>query len=417
MTSSGLHLEQLPAELCRVPSELPQGTVYLRAGKEKPLLRGHPWVWDTSVERVDGTPADGDVVNVVTNGAFIGRGVFNSRSRLRVRLYTWSADQDLSASFWQERVESALTWRKRLQLVGPQQAVRLVFSESDGLSGLVVDQYGEHVVVQVNALAMAVRLTMLTELLVAMLQPASLSVRTAPSTEKAEGLPHLDGCLWGELPQRAARIVEHGVQFDVDLTSGQKTGYYIDQRDNRAAVAAYLFDRRVLDVFCYSGGFALHALVHGNARGVVGVDSSARALEMARHNAILNGVSERVEWVCSDAFEFLESQQAQGRRFDAVILDPPKFARNRYHIKEALRAYHRLNRLAVNLLEADSILVSCSCSGSVSRQDFIDMLFGVAEKSGRMIQVIEQRGQSGDHPVSLACPETEYLKCIVCRVI
>jgi 23S rRNA (cytosine1962-C5)-methyltransferase len=210
-------------------------------------------------------------------------------------------------------------------------------------------------------------------------------------------------------------IAEHGIRYNVDISAGHKTGWYLDQRENRAAAARYLRGARVLDLFCYSGGFSLAAVLLGQAREVLGIDSSTKAVDSARLNAELNGVvSARFER--QDCFDALDAQVAAGERYDAVILDPPKFTRSRKTLDEALRAYHRINRLAVELLVPGGILVTCSCSGSVTREDFFDMLSGVAQKSRRTVQVLEQRGAAPDHPVSTACPETEYLKCFICRV-
>lgn len=413
-----MQTHSLPGVAIPGATTLPQGCVVLRPEKWRAVAAGHPWIWHSSIDRVEGAPADGQVVDVLSDTRqFLARGIYNSKSRLRVRLYSWSAERELDAAFWHQTLASAIGWRRQLQLLEGPQATRLVFSEGDQLSGLIVDKYAEYLVIQVNALAMAVRFDVILEALLELLRPKGVYVRTAAETCKWEGLPLFEGCVWGEVPQQPVRIVESGVVFDVDVSQGQKTGHYIDQRDNRRAAAVYLRGRRVLDVFCYSGGFALHALSHGGAIHVTGVDSSQKALDAARHNAALNGLEQTTEWIRADAFDYLDALRSDGRRFDAVILDPPKFARNRAHVAEALRAYHRLNRLAVELLVSDGVLVTCSCSGTVTRNDFHNMLQGVAEKTRRVIQVIEQRGHSADHPIWLACPETEYLKCFICRVL
>jgi 23S rRNA (cytosine1962-C5)-methyltransferase len=210
-------------------------------------------------------------------------------------------------------------------------------------------------------------------------------------------------------------VAEHGLRFGVDLTEGQKTGWYLDQRDNRLAAARHARGRRVLDAFCYSGGFAVACAVAGGARSVVAVDSSAKATALAKANAELNGAA-NVAVETADAFEKLDALAAAGDRFGMVVLDPPKFARSRASLEDALRAYHRINRVAVDLLEPGGILVTCSCSGSVPRDEFLQMLAGVAQRSGRPIQLLECRGAAPDHPVSASCLEGEYLKCIIARV-
>jgi 23S rRNA (cytosine1962-C5)-methyltransferase len=247
-------------------------------------------------------------------------------------------------------------------------------------------------------------------------RPKSITVRSEPGLAKTEGITVPHELLRGTASSEPIIITENGIRYAVDMSSGQKTGFYLDQRDNRRAAAAYMRDRRVLDMFCYSGGFSLAAVVLGGAREVLAFDSSEPAILLARQNAERNGVT-NVRFEQQEAFKALDQLRAAGERFGAVVLDPPKFTRNRFNINEALRAYHRINRVAVDLLEEDGILVTCSCSGSVTREDFVDMLSGVAEKSRRTIQILEQRGAAADHPVSTSCLENEYLKCFICRVV
>jgi 23S rRNA (cytosine1962-C5)-methyltransferase len=230
-----------------------------------------------------------------------------------------------------------------------------------------------------------------------------------------EGVEIAEGHVWGELPLGPIAIREHGLVYEVDLHVGQKTGFYLDQRENRSAAAAYMQGRRVLDLFCYTGGFAMTAVKLGGAREVLGIDSSKKAIAQARRNTELNGLA-NVSFDVGDGFQTLDALLDRGERFEAVILDPPKFARGRSGLNQALMAYHRLNRAAVELLNPGGILVTCSCTGSVSREDFLLMLSGVAQKSGRDLRVLEQRGAAPDHPVSATCLETEYLKCLICEV-
>ena len=388
----------------------------LRPQKAAAALARHPWLFDTAVDRLEGDCRDGDVVDVVTDKhRFVARGVINPRSRVRIRLYTWNPAQPLDSAFWRDRLAAAVRLRRALGYDDPRGGARLVFSEGDGLSGLVVDRYGPHLVVQVNSLAMATRLDTLTPALVELLAPASISVRSEAGIGKAEGIQPPQGLLWGQLPGGLVFIEEHGVRYGVDLVAGQKTGFYLDQRENRRVAAGYLRGRRVLDLFCFCGAFGLSAVALGGAGEVLGIDSSESALAVAQANAELNGIRS-VRFRQQDCFAALEDLHAAGERFGAVILDPPKFTRTRQSVPEALRAYHRINRLALELLEPDGILVTCSCSGSVSREDFLAMLSGAAQKSGRTVQVLEQRGAAPDHPVLPTCPESQYLKCFICRV-
>ena len=269
---------------------------------------------------------------------------------------------------------------------------------------------------QVTALAMAVRLDTLCDALESLVAPRGILLRGAErGLAKLEGLALVDRVVRGAAPVGPIFVHEHGLKFGVDLAEGQKTGYYLDQRDNRQAAARYARGRRVLDMFCYSGGFAVACAVSGGARSVLAVDTSAKAAALARANAELNGAA-NVTVEAVDAFEKLDALTAAGERFGMVILDPPKFARSRSTVDDALRAYHRINRVAVGLLEPGGILVTCSCSGSVSRDDFLQMLSGVAQRSARPIQLLECRGAAADHPVSASCLEGEYLTCVIARV-
>jgi 23S rRNA (cytosine1962-C5)-methyltransferase len=395
--------------------------VFLKPGKAARFYARHPWVYDTAVARLEGAPADGDVVELVNEkGRFVARGVFNGHSRLMVRLYAWDESQALDEAFWRQRIERAIALRRQLGYGDPAGAERLVFSEADGLSGLVVDRYAAQLVVQVNALAIDRRLPLMLDLLRELQPYQGITLRSDEAISKHEGMraaaveAHALHPAAAQ-PADAVSIVEHGIRYQVDVTAGHKTGWYLDQRENRLAAARYLRDGRVLDLFCYTGGFSLAAAAVGRAREVLGIDSGAKAIAMARANAQLNGLA-NVQFQQQDCFEALDAMVAAGQRYDAVILDPPKFTRSRKAIDEALRAYHRINRLAVELLVPGGILVTCSCSGNVRREDFFDMLTGVGQKARRTIQLLEQRGAAPDHPVTTACPESEYLKCFICRV-
>jgi len=396
---------------------LPTATIVLKPKRARPFFGRHPWVLDSAVLRVDGAPADGAVVDLATHdGQFVGRGLWNSTSRLRVRLYAFDAATKLDDALWQARIEAAVGLRRTLGLDDPAGATRLVNSEGDDLSGLIVDRYGDYLAVQVTALAMASRLDTICDTLQTLVAPRGILLRGAErGLAKLEGLHLADRLVRGSAPAGPIFVHEHGLRFGVDLAEGQKTGYYLDQRDNRHAAARYARGRRVLDMFCYSGGFSVAAAVNGRAASVLAVDSSAKAATLAKANADLNGAA-NVVVETADAFEKLDALLAGGERFGMVVLDPPKFARSRASLDDALRAYHRINRAALGLLEPGGILVTCSCSGSVSRDDFLQMLAGVAQRGRRPIQLLECRGAAPDHPVSASCLEGEYLKCVIARV-
>jgi len=392
-------------------------TVFVKPKRARPFFGRHPWVLDSAIQRVEGSPADGEVVDLATHdGQFIARGLWNSSSRLRVRLYTFDADQLLDHALWEFRLVAAVALRQQLGLDNPEGGCRLVNSEGDDLSGLIIDRYGAYLTIQVTALAMAERLEPICDTLERLIKPQGIVLRGAErGLGKLEGLHLPDRLLRGTRPDGPVFVTEHGLRFGVDLTEGQKTGYYLDQRDNRQAAARYARGRRVLDMFCYSGGFGVAAAVTGKASAVLSVDSSPGAVALARANAELNAATTMtVEQ--ADAFEKLAALQAAGERFGMVVLDPPKFARSRATAADALRAYHRINRLAVDLLEPGGLLVTCSCSGAIAREDFLVMLSGVAQRSGRMLQLLECRGAAADHPVNLHCLEGEYLKCVIARV-
>ncbi|MHB1037385.1 MAG: class I SAM-dependent rRNA methyltransferase [Pirellulales bacterium] len=394
---------------------LPQ--VILKPRKSRPFFGRHPWVLDTAIDRVEGEPADGDAVDLVSDkGKFVARGIFNGKSRIRVRLYTWNATEPLDEAFWRQRIEMALRLRSDLGYDDPEGVARLIFSEGDGLSGLIVDRYANYLAVQVTAQAIAVRLPQIVPMLVELAHPRGIVLRSERGVVQAEGLELRDGLHWGQMPEGPVFVTDQGLRYGIDLAEGQKTGFYLDQRENRRAAAGYLRGRRVLDAFCYSGGFALAASRLGGAREVLAIDSSAKAIALGQANAELNGVA-NVRFETQNCFNALESLLAAGERFGAVVLDPPKFARSRQAVNEALRAYHWLNRLAVDLLEPGGILVTCSCSGHVLREDYLMMLAGVSQHTRRDIQILEQRGAAPDHPIAATCLETEYLKCFICRVM
>ena len=395
---------------------LPVATVVLKPKRARPFYGRHPWVLESAVLRVEGSPAPGDIVDLTTHdGNFVARGLWNPDSRIRVRLYAFTAAERLDDIFWRKRIEAAVAVRKSLHLDDRASAARLINSEGDDLSGLIVDRFGEWLSVQFTARAMHCRQELIFDILEETLKPAGILLRSAErGLGKLEGMQITDGLVRGRQPDGPVFIHEHGMQFGVDLAEGQKTGFYLDQRDNRQAAATLASGRRVLDMFCYSGGFSI-ACAKAGAASVLAVDGSAKATALAEANAGLNGAA-NITVETSDAFKKLDALAAAGERFGMVILDPPKFARNRNTHEEALRAYHRINRQGVDLLEPGGILVTCSCSGAVTRDDFLMMLSGVAQRSGRSISMLACHGAAPDHPVSASCLEGEYLTCVIARV-
>ncbi len=390
--------------------------VVLKPKRAQPFFGRHPWVFAGAIERVEGTPADGDEVDLVsTAGNFVARGLYNSRSKINVRLYSWDEGVPLDRAFFHARLAAALKLRRDvLKLDGPDAGYRVCFSEADFLSGMVIDRYGDWLTVQFTSLGMAGRRELFADVLRELLNPKGIYLRTEKGIGKLEGVELHDQLLWGEPPPPDLGIAENGMRFLVNLAEGQKTGYYLDQRDNRAAVGRLCAGKRVLDAFCYSGGFGLYAAQAGAAE-VLGVDASEPALELARKNAAANGFT-NLTFEKADVFRRLSDLAAAGRKFDVVVLDPPKFARNRAAIPEAIKGYRRLHQLAVRLLDADGLMVSCCCTGLIGMTDLEDVIGQVAVDAKRDVQLLERRGAAPDHPVSVTCRETGYLKCVVSRV-
>jgi 23S rRNA (cytosine1962-C5)-methyltransferase len=389
----------------------------LKPRRAQPFFGRHPWVFAGAIAGVEGEPADGAEVELVSHtGKSVARGLFNSQSKIRVRLYSWDPDQPVDLDLFRERIDSAIRLRRDLLgLVQPGGACRLVFSESDGLSGLTVDRYDRWLAMQFTSLALAQRREALAAILQELTGADGIVLRTERGIGKLEGVELRDGLLLGDAPPAPVIIDEARLLFQVDLLEGQKTGFYLDQRVNRQTAARYAAGRSVLDAFCYTGGFGLHAARAG-AASVECVDSSAAALELARGNARRNGL-ESVSFVQDDVFEHLTARASEGAKYGMIVLDPPKFARARHSIPDALNGYRRLQSLSLKLLERDGILVVCCCSGLITSEMLEDVLAQVATSEKREVQILERGSQSADHPVSISCRESQYLKCLIARVL
>lgn len=394
--------------------------VRLKPGKGRESLGRHPWILEASLVESVSPPRLGEQVDVLgADGRWIGRGLYHPESRIRVRMYVWSQDQWIDAERFAVRIGQAIELRRQyLAGSGQVDGLRWINSEGDFLSGLVVDGFAGHLVVQVNARVLMPYLDGILGQLVEQIKPLSISLSIDEKTARSEGLEVQERLLYGQLPEGTLSLRENGLTWRVDLVGGQKTGYYLDQRENRLAASRWVpAGARVLDVCTYAGGFALTLAKLGDCSSVVGVDSSARALDLGRQNAAANGILGGVEWEQADFFEALSARVDRQELFDMVVLDPPKLAGARDKVPRALAAYHRLNYLAIRCLRPGGVLVSCSCSGRVSRSDFVDVLLGAARRAGRDLQILENRGPSADHPVNIHCPETDYLKCLIGRVL
>jgi 23S rRNA (cytosine1962-C5)-methyltransferase len=387
----------------------------LKPQRQYPFLARHPWVHAHALAEDGETLACGQVVDLLDHdGNWVARGLVNPASRLRIRLYAFDSSLELGEQFWSARIDAAIQRRRLCGPAEPDGAERLIFSESDLISGLIVDRYAHFLGVQFTSAALMRWRDPIVDYLQSALDARGVMVRVDSKTAKHEGIEASDGEYRGAELTAPILYRQNGLELAVDIRHGQKTGGYLDQRFNHEAVGKYLGGRRVLDVCCYSGGFGLVAAKAG-AVSVVGIDSSESALAAARQAAERNGV-ESIEFRKADCFDELKRMGEEGEQFDAVILDPPRFAGSRHQIDNALRAYTRLNASAIDLLPSGGILATCSCSGRVSRSDFLNMLLDVGRRRRRDLIVLENRGPAPDHPVAVSCPESDYLKCVIAQV-
>ncbi|MCX7891041.1 MAG: class I SAM-dependent methyltransferase [Burkholderiales bacterium] len=390
--------------------------VILNAERERSVLRGHPWVFSGAVGRVAGEPASGETVRVATAaGEVLGLGAYSPRSQIRVRLWTREPTRAIDAAFFHERVRAAIARRRALLDAAALPACRLVHGEADGLPGVVADRYADVVVLQLTSAGAERWRDAIADALAAETGCAGIYERSDAEVREIEGLAPRTGAIRGTLAGAMAEIVEHGIRYRVDVAHGQKTGFYLDQRDNRARVRALARGCDVLNAFCYTGGFSLAALA-GGARSVLSLDSSAAALALARENLALNALdASRAEWAEADVFAHLRGLRDAGRTFDLVVLDPPKFAPTAAHAARAARAYKDINLLAFRLLRPGGLLVTFSCSGGVTADLFQKIVASAAVDAGAEAQLLARLAAAPDHPVMLAFPEGEYLKGLILK--
>ena len=381
----------------------------LQKGRERSLLRRHPWIFDGAVAAVSGAPMPGDTVEVYSfEGNWLARASYSPVSKIRARVWTFDQAEPIDQAFFDRRIDAATAYRKQLALQEKTDTWRLVHGEADGLPGCVIDRYGDFVVCQfLCAGSEAAR-----EMILASLKRDSsirgIYERSDTDARERDGLNSRCGLLWGEEPPELVTIHENGVQFLADLRNGHKTGFYLDQRENRAALPCCC-GADVLNCFCYTGGFGLRAAKEG-AKSVTQVDLSAPALELARRNAALNGFDEAVfTYTKADVFEQLRKFRDMGRQFDVVILDPPKFAETPKQLEKAARGYKDINLLGAKLTRSGGFLVTFSCSGAMMPELFAKIVGDAARDAGRTARIVKVMGQAPDHPVTLDFPEGRYL--------
>jgi 23S rRNA (cytosine1962-C5)-methyltransferase len=383
--------------------------IQLKRGRERSLKRRHPWIFSGAVEKASGEA--GDTVAVLDSAKkALARAAYSPKSQIRARVWTFDPDEEVDAQFFRGRLEKALALREALPAAKHTNALRLVHGESDGLPGLIVDRYADVLVVQFLAAGTERWREPILDALAAGTGCEAIYERSDAEVRKLEGLPERVGFARGNREANRCPIVEYGLNFRVDVAGGQKTGFFLDQRDNRQRVRALAAGRDVLDGFCYTGGFTVAALA-GGAASVMAVESSAPALAMARENVAQNAVdAARVTFEQADVFAFQRTLRDQGRRFGLIVLDPPKFAPTAAQASKAARAYKDINMLALRLLEPGGLLATFSCSGGVPADLFQSIVAGAALDAGAEAKIIERFAAAADHPVALEFPEGEYLK-------
>jgi 23S rRNA (cytosine1962-C5)-methyltransferase len=388
--------------------------VILKPGREKSLLRRHPWIFSGAILNVEGEPAPGTTVDLLSaNREFLARAAYSPSSQIRARVWTFE-DEPVDADYFRRRIRSAIEIRHLLFDSQVTDALRLIYAESDLIPGLIVDRYGAVLVLQSLTTGSEFWKDTLVDLLMDLTGFSTVYERSDADVRELEGLEPKVGLLRGALGSSIFAITEHNLKFNVNLQSGHKTGSYLDQRENRLYVRQLAEGKEVLDCFCYTGGFTVNALA-GGARSLLSIDSSGEALALAKENVVLNGLpSDRTEFVEGDVFQLLRKFRDASRSFDMIILDPPKFAPTAAQAERAARGYKDINLLAFKLLRPGGLLVTFSCSGGIDASLFQKIVAGSALDAGVEAQIVERLSQSADHPVSLHFPEGAYLKGLVC---
>ena len=384
----------------------------LLPGKEKRVFTCHPWIFRSDIGRVEGEFLPGDVVDIVSSkGRFLARGYYNPNSQIALRIMTYREDESVDRALIFRRIHEAVEYRRAF---ADLKSCRLVFAESDRLPALIVDAFGDVLVLQCLALGMERFKQDIVDALVDELHPRGIWERNDVPVRKLEGLEMTTGLLYGEVPDRVL-MTENGVKFWVDVKEGQKTGFFLDQKENRAAIAPFVKDRTVLDCFTHTGSFALHAGKYG-AKEVTGVDISEYACLFAAENAKLNGLEDRVRFVTANAFDLLSEQSRQGTRYDTIILDPPAFTKTRSAVESAIRGYKEINLRAMKMIAPGGYLITCSCSQHVLPEMFKEMVLDAAKDAKVLLRLVEFRTQGKDHPILPYARETQYLKCGIYQV-
>lgn len=384
--------------------------IYLQKNREQRVYGGHPWVFRSDIDQVEGEARDGSVVRVLSSRhKFLGMAVYNPQSQISLRMLS-RRDESINSDWIHSRVKRAVDYRR---CFADLRSCRLIFAESDGLPAVIADAFDDVIVLQVLCLGMERFKQDIVDALVQELHPMGIWERSDVPVRELEGMEQTTGLLYGEVPDRV-EMVENGVHFLVDVKEGQKTGFFLDQKENRAAIAPFVKDMRVLDCFTHTGAFALHAAHYGAAE-VTGVDISDLACRQASENAALNGLS--IDFVEANAFDLLREKYDAHEQYDTIILDPPAFTKARAAVPAALRGYKEINLRAMKMVKNEGYLITCSCSHHVLPDAFASMLVDAAADAKVQLRQIEARTQGRDHPILAASPETQYLKCHILQVL
>ena len=393
-------------------------SVFLKKNKERRLYAGHSWVYSSEIERITGDPdpRDGDAVDIRDHkDRFFGRGFLNTKSQITVRRFTM-AKEELDRAFFTRRIEAALAYRREDTSTGDTEAFRVVSSEGDQLPGLIVDRYGDYLVLQALTLGIDQRKGQIVEILREIFQPRAIIERSDVPSRKLEGLEETKGVLFGESQRDRSRAVCQDFSIEVNLLEDQKTGFFLDQRDNYAEVAHLCAGKRVLDCFTYHGGFALAAATAG-AKSVECVEISDQAIARARANAELNGLTGKIQFICANAFDVLKKYDVEKRQFDVIVLDPPTFTRTKQNVEGALRGYKEINLRALKMLPPGGILATFTCSHHIDAELFKSIVVEAAADAKKSVRLVKVLTQSPDHPILPAIPETEYLRGLLLEVM
>jgi len=386
--------------------------VILKSGIKKRIENNHPWVYKNEVDHIEGDYKPGDIVNVYNHkNKFIGKGYINPQSQIIVRIMTRDINEDINETFFKKRIQKAYDYRR---LVMPGESYRLIFGEADEIPGLIIDKFNDYLSIQTLTLGIDQYKNLIVKLLIEIVQPKGIYERNDNSVRLLEGLPEQTGFLYNEFDPLTI-IDEYGVKFYVDIASGQKTGSFLDQKANHHAITPFVKDKTVLDCFTHTGGFALHAACHG-AKQVDAVDISEEAIELAKKNAELNKVSDKINFICANAFDLLKSYADEKKQYDVVILDPPAFTKSAKKLENAYRGYKEINLRAMKIVKPGGFLVTASCSYYMTPDLFRQMLEEAALDAKKTIRVVEYRTQDKDHPILFGYDESHYLKLYILQV-